>query len=302
MNLITFTFRKLSPLFLAGLIGVLLLANFAPSQAQPSSDASSAEYNITNNLEAFNLDESEPILPEELEQSESPLENGRLIFGEDNRVPMTTTKYPWSAIGRIQGISASGESYICTGALIGVDVAITNAHCVIDPATHQWSSQVSFAPNLINGRLQSANDLAQVVEAKAGTDFQETNGGFSPDDWAILKLNKPLGLKYGTLNWQALPTSTLSEHSDQFAMVGYSGDFPPEEPGETASAHLGCSIKGEASQMLLHDCDMFSGSSGGPILGKINNEFRIVGINFGSINSPDTGIAANLAVKVSRIR
>lgn len=302
MNVIKRFSSKLNTLFFTGFIIVLLLGSVVPIQAQLSSESSPPKYNITSNLEAFNLDESEPILPERLEQSESPLENGRLIFGEDNRVAVTSTQYPWSTVGRIQGISANGEGYICTGALIASDVVITNAHCVIDPETHQWSRQVSFAPNLIDGRLQSQKDLAQVIEVKAGTDFRETDGDFSPDDWAILKLDKPLGFKYGTLRWRALPASFLSENPKQFALVGYSGDFPPTGPGETASVHMGCSIRGEAQEVLLHDCDMLGGSSGGPILGKLNNDFRVVGINFGSVNSPEAGIAANLAVKVSRIR
>ena len=56
----------------------------------------------------------------------------RGIIGEDNRIPMTLRKYPWSAIGRVAGITASGGEYHCTGTLISENVVLTNSHCVFD--------------------------------------------------------------------------------------------------------------------------------------------------------------------------
>ena len=48
---------------------------------------------------------------------------------------MLSNKYPWSAIGRVQG-TVNDDSYHCTGSLIADNLVLTNAHCVIDP--EEW--------------------------------------------------------------------------------------------------------------------------------------------------------------------
>lgn len=296
-------FRKLVALFVAGVIGVLFIGNLVPVRAQLPSEPSTPNFGTTTSLEEFRLDaNAEPIMPEELGQSELPVEGGRLILGPDNRVPVSSTKYPWSSVGRVEGVTADGDGYICTGTLVRADVVLTNAHCVIDPETHKWSQTVRFAPNLINGRLQNEGDRAGATEIIAGTDFRDTGGELSPDDWALMRIDKPLGFKYGTLSMSVVSASILSQFPEEFSVVGYSGDFPPNSPGETASAHLGCSVRGEANEFLLHDCDTMGGSSGGPVLGKVDNDIRIVGVNMGSIRGFNSSIETNLAVKVSRIR
>ncbi|MGB6016030.1 MAG: peptidase S1, partial [Nodosilinea sp.] len=156
---------------------------------------------------------------------------------------------------------------------------------------------------LINGRLVSDEDAAFAVDVLAGTSFVNQPNA-NADDWAFVKLDKPLGMKYGTLGMTSLSTAELAQapFAENLVMVGYSGDFPAENPGQTASAHLGCSVLDEEDEMVLHVCDTYGGSSGGPILGEVDGEVRIVALNSAELKNRETGEGiVNLAVKIPRI-
>jgi V8-like Glu-specific endopeptidase len=270
--------------------GLCVQAQPLPEQSQTSQLKKPSQLNLPLN--------SQPVIPENLEQSKTPFE-GRAIVGFDERIQMTSRKYPWSAVGRIEGVGMDGGGYTCTGTLLAPDIVLTNAHCVVNPKTQQVSSQIWFQPNLIYGNLQDQADLAFVQEYAVGTDFSDFEGA-NPHDWAILKLDRPVGEKYGTLPWASLSTRILKQNQGQFALIGYSGDFPEEGPGETAGVHIGCSILGEENGLLIHNCDTTGGASGGPIIGIIDGRFQIIGLHAGAIKYSD-GKVVNYAVKMSNL-
>ena len=234
----------------------------------------------------------------------------RGVIGTDDRIPMTLRKYPWSAIGRVAGITASGGEYHCTGTLISENVVLTNSHCVFDSKTRKLNQKIWFQPNVINAEVLDKSDVATVKEVIYGTDFTDRNS--VQNDWAVMLIDRPLGRKYGYLGLKNLPTSAFAKIPQQLFFVGYSGDFPNPQKrgfqrftagmGWTAGAQQGCSIVGEEQGILFHDCDTAGGSSGGPIIAVIDNEPLIVALNNAEIKDRDgTGIV-NLAVKISTIQ
>jgi V8-like Glu-specific endopeptidase len=247
-----------------------------------------------------------PFQPKNLQQTNKPDKTDeRGIIGPwDDRIPMLSRQYPWSAIGRVQGISTDNQEYHCTGTLIAEDVVLTNAHCVINPETRKLSQKIAFLPNVINGKPGSQTDVSQVVNVLYGTDFGGSALENQTNDWALLKLDKPIGLKYGSLGWKSLPSSTLTANKKAYIFVGYSGDFPNPNnknyqfftagQGWTASVQAGCSIVGENSNVLFHDCDTTGGSSGGAIIGVIGNKPYIVGLN----NAERRDGSINLGLKI----
>jgi V8-like Glu-specific endopeptidase len=252
--------------------------------------------------------DGKPFIPDGLGRAAKPNEGDTrgIPTGIDNRIAMTSRKYPWSAIGRIIGTTADGGNYGCTGTLIDANLVLTNAHCVIDPKTRKVSTRIQFIPNVID---KNYRDVAEVKRVVYGTDSSQ-NGNLSYRDWAIMVLNQPLGRKYGHLGWKSLSSAALIRNRKAFFFVGYSGDFPNEKyrkyfsagPGWTASSEAGCSIVGEDSRFLLHDCATAGGSSGGPIVAVINGNPYIVALNNGERKNPSTGQdGLNLAVKVSTI-
>lgn len=301
--------------FFAAILGVSTLGGWVSVQAQANRQSSqNTPPKFTKFQDAGQLpipQNGKPYKPSELNQSEKPTGDVRGIpDGIDDRIPMLSREYPWSTIGRVQGTTADAKSYHCTGTLIAENIVLTNSHCVIDPQTHQLSRQILFLPNVINGNVQNKRDIALVEQVIYGTDFKGDRISNQVNDWAILKINKPLGRKYGYLGWKSLPASALVKNREKLFFVGYSGDFPDPSkkgyeflsagPGWTAGFQAGCSIVGEQREILLHDCDTAGGSSGGPIIGMIGGEPYIVALNNAEIKDPKSRRdLINLAVKIS---
>jgi len=201
-------------------------------------------------------------IPAKLEQSNFPFEGGRNVFGKDDRIPMNSAKYPWSAIGRIEVPIDQKTMKICTGTLIGKNLVVTNAHCVLDEKTKQiTTNKIRFRPNLINGEAPAEAFATKVVTGT--TDPQRDRG----NDWAFLVLDRPLGETYGWLGFAVADLADLDSIKGEIILAGYSRDFPEDKPSETAGVHNGCSIRGFGSQLgtVSHDCDMMAGASGGPM-------------------------------------
>ncbi|MBD2093474.1 hypothetical protein H6F67_26920 [Microcoleus sp. FACHB-1515] len=103
-------------------------------------------------------------------------------------------------------------------------------------------------------------------------------------------------------------SSLVQDYESRLILAGYSADFPASNPGRSAGVHMGCSILGEVEGSLIHDCDMTGGSSGGPILAFIDDEFRIVALNAAELVEEGTidgdrvraGIV-NYGIKISEI-
>jgi V8-like Glu-specific endopeptidase len=292
-------------LLLAGILSVASLGVSAQAQTKQNI---TPKFISSEQVRQLRLNSNgKPYIPPTLEISVKPDEGTRGIpTGVDNRIPMTSRKYPWSAIGRVQGTTSDEQGYYCTGTLIAENIVLTNAHCVIDSETGEFSKKIEFMPNTIDGQYQ---DSAQVEQVIYGTDFKQARG-IPHTDWAIMKINQPLGRKYGYLGWKSIQTQTLVKNPDAFFFVGYSSDFPTQNyqryfsagKGWTASYETGCSIVGEQRGLLLHDCATAKGSSGGAIIGVIRGEPYIVALNNAEAINPRTGQEIiNYAVKISTI-
>ncbi|MFN6517133.1 MAG: trypsin-like serine peptidase [Nostoc sp. CreGUA01] len=302
-------YTQLLAFFIAGIVSFTTLGGWISVQAQTESPT---------NTELNLVGDGKPFKPADLQQSDKPYEGDRgIVRGIDNRKAVESRYYPWSAIGRVEYTKANGESYYCTGTLVASDIVLTNAHCVIDSETYQLNKELQFIPNVINGKSQSPGDIGKVQNIAKnvlyGTDFK--NGGFDninnqSNDWALMRINQPLGRKYGHLGWKSVPSSILiKQKQGKLFFVGYSGDFPdPTKEGyESYTAGKGltagyeddCSIVGEKSNLLYHNCAMTAGASGGPIIDLIDNWPYIVALNNGEVTIPRTGQdIINFAVKM----
>lgn len=192
------------------------------------------------------------------------------VFGDDDRKELRDVKHPWSTIGRLD----APDNRICTATLVGRDLIITAAHCVIDGETQALAKgSYTFYPSLTDGKYKVSS---RVKHFWWGT---KNPNGEPSKDWAIGRLADPLGDKLG---WMGVYPQDLSKMMNQknLLLVGYSADLK-----KASSAHWvnRCSFtnwnhmfQGVAS----HDCDMTSGASGGPMIWQGDEKkLWIVGIN-----------------------
>jgi protease YdgD len=213
----------------------------------------------------------------------------RNVFGRDDREVADTGK-PWSAIGK--------TDWGCTATLVGRNLAVTAAHCIMDARTGKPATWVkTFYPDLRDGK---AADEAAIDWVWWGTSRPDDDRAH---DWAILRLTKPLGDKYG---WYDVYEADVPFYSRiGVDLVGYSGDF---HGGDTPGVHHACTIFSMEAGVLYHDCDMTRGASGGPMLRTVNGRDQIVALNVAelrdggevSLNLPGYSYEhANLAVPAS---
>ncbi|MGD1903751.1 MAG: trypsin-like serine peptidase [Geitlerinemataceae cyanobacterium] len=244
-------------------------------------------------------------IPTGLSVSPDPVADGeRGIVGSDDRVLMTSAKYPWSAIGRLEQLDIR-RGFVrnwCTATLIARDLVLTNAHCVIDIRTGRLSpAELVFRPNMIRGQ---SSDRTNATVLDYGTNFAD---GKTADDWALLRIEDPLGDYYGEVGWLASELDrpqVLATLNEKLHLAGYSGDFPSGvpgyEPGETPGVHTNCSITDLASDgRFLHACDTNGGASGAPLIGRLDSgEFVILGLHAGRTQENDETI--NYGMRVDR--
>ncbi|MBE9128051.1 MULTISPECIES: hypothetical protein [unclassified Coleofasciculus] len=82
--------------------------------------------------------------------------------------------------------------------------------------------------------IKKLSDAAMVVESLVGTDFSEGNQFPNADDWALLRLDKPLGELYGVLWVNPFPVSVLAE--ELYSQLDHGGllwGFPSRESRTT---------------------------------------------------------------------
>lgn len=286
--------KKLLPLFLASLLVAIGLGNWMPIQAEePEFSFSPIElpFDPSTDGSAF--------VPGDRETSQKPYDGDRAVIGEDDRVLVTTRKSPWSAIGQLQHLDSRGNVLgWCTGTLIGSDIVLTNAHCLVDKNTKQpTQNTLQFRPSFLNGRsIHKAN----VISYEYGTNDVDNN---PEEDWALLKIDTTLGDRYGHMGWRSLDFSdddTLEMAEGKLKLAGYSGDFPRNNPGSSPGVHNGCSIVGVSDDKeIVHNCDTNPGASGSAIFGLFDDgTYNIVGLHSGSA-AYSNGSVINRGVQVS---
>ncbi|MGB0564204.1 MAG: trypsin-like serine peptidase [Spirulinaceae cyanobacterium] len=277
---------------IATLIGLSLTPPFSALRAEPDPQPDP-------DLEAT-IEMSEGFIPDELPVSDLPT-NTRVVIGEDDRKPVTTSAYPYSAIGRLDWVPSDDFEITlshCTGTLIGRDLVLTNSHCLTHPFTNQILTAqeyqaaqerltLVFKANMIRGEALAEAEVVDFVQGWSEHPESPT------EDWAILRLDRPLGDEFGYLGWSNLDFTNprlVDLFFGRLRIVGYAGDFPtPDyanvfgEPGETAGQHEGCGILGINDGLIFHQCDTNPGVSGSALLALMSNgRYVVLGLHAGS--------------------
>lgn len=187
--------------------------------------------------------------------AERPMTINDHFFGRDDRVFVPDEQYPWSMVGQIS-MSAGGS---CTATLIGADVLITAAHCI-----HGENGQTNAAGEFIANNGERARITAYFIDPNF--DFRRFNTTDQIDglDWAMLRIDRPLGNDIGYLQVLDLADRGLPRaRTADLYQAGYSWDTGTHLSGNYA-CHLIAIQEGENT--FAHECDTTRGDSGSPFM------------------------------------
>ena len=180
-------------------------------------------------------------------------------FGRDDRILVDSSAFPWRAIGTVE----VGGSDVCTGALVAPDVVLTAAHCFFSPAGRQATSFTAG----VDGNLSAgtARAIQTFVNPRYNPSATPPMGGGNGEDWAFIRLDRPLGGQLGYFEI-ASPTAAELQAATRGAgfllnQGGYSWDT-----GNHMSGNIGCRLTNVFPDgSVFHECDTTQGDSGSPI-------------------------------------
>jgi protease YdgD len=210
----------------------------------------------------------------------------RGIKGDDDRIHVDSSAYPWSAIGRL----TKGDGSLCSAIMIGPATALTAAHCLWNSRTRTWmpANAVFLSLGWDRGEWVAASLVRRVEVNPAFTSPSNRDLSRSVEDWAVLHLVTPVGSVTGWLGIAGLTASTygaLAAKAPVIVQAGYSMDRR-----HILTAHVGCQITGWVAEgVAAHDCDATRGDSGSPLFAWIDGRFQVLGMHVSSFKT-DRGV------------
>ena len=201
------------------------------------------------------------------------------FFGHDDRVLVDSTQFPWRTIGvlALQG----GES--CTATLIADNVLITAAHCIHAEGRLNADATFTAAEGLAGGPYQ-----ARVTAYFFDPHFQwrrfNTTNDIDGTDWAMLRLDRPLGARLGHVNVENLTGQGAARaQAVELYQAGFGWDT-----GHHLAGNLGCRLAHVYDDNTFsHECDTTRGDSGSALMVRQGDSYAVVGVDSNFRSNPD---------------
>jgi protease YdgD len=208
-----------------------------------------------------------------------PMNIADSFFGHDDRILVPVGEAPWRFVGNLVI-----DGTACTAVLVGRDIIATAANCIF--TNHGLR---------VHGTFTSANGQQAFIVAYLYDHRFNYNRFLADNDqdgrnWALLRLDHPLGDESGFAGVQALNDGAAPVTVMQ---AGYAWDT-----GRNLAGMPACQIVAMLrDNTLVHQCDTTRGDSGAPFFVRNGSGFDVVGVDSNYRRVP--GAYINIAVSAA---
>lgn len=179
------------------------------------------------------------------------------IIGTDDRIKITNTKvFPWTAVVRIEGNFTEGQTFRCSGWMLGPSTVVTAGHCVYSRSEQKFAYNVTIIPGN-NGEDPNSIPFGTCATLTSKVLSPWFNDGDIGYDYGVYELACRVGEVTGNLGFRTTAGTGIGIFE---AVVGYPGD----KDGETMWSGGGF-ITSSNDLSFYYDNDMMGGQSGGPV-------------------------------------
>ncbi|MCV6624687.1 MAG: trypsin-like serine protease, partial [Cellvibrionaceae bacterium] len=198
-------------------------------------------------------------------------EQGLHLSYPKQRKVVDSSRWPWRAVGQIN----VGANRFCSGVLVGPDQVLTVAHCIWDKNAKRWHkpANIHFVAGYSRGNYQAYSRIKQVQASGGFHSSKEVDLSTVHRDWALLRLEKPIGGSIGFLPMISNPRQIAKGAT--LALAGYRQDR-----SEVLTVERDCKLlaHNQHQGVFDHSCKVREGDSGGPLLSKQGDTWQVMGI------------------------